>query len=94
MSAFSDPHKISVGVVVDNYMSIDAAAEYSGYNPRYFRKLMRSGAIEGIKIGQVWLVRISSLWMPILRICVYLETAIMDLVFTRNTWAIRSDNDI
>lgn len=61
MSAFSDPQEVSSGVVLDNYMSIEAAAEYSGYNPQYFRKLMRSGAIEGIKIGQVWLVSIESL---------------------------------
>ena len=61
MNAFSDPQDVSAGVVLDNYMSIDAAAEYSGYNPQYFRKLMRSGAIEGIKIGQVWMVSIESL---------------------------------
>jgi hypothetical protein len=61
MNAFSDPQDVSAGVVLDNYMSIDAAAEYSGYNPQYFRKLMRSGAFEGIKIGQVWMVSIESL---------------------------------
>jgi excisionase family DNA binding protein len=48
-------------VVLDNYMSIYAAAEYSGYNPQYFRRLMRRGDIEGIKVGQVWLVKIDSL---------------------------------
>ena len=61
MTAFSDPHEVSAGVVLDNYMSIDAAAEYSGYNPQYFRKLMRTGAVEGIKVGQMWLVSIGSL---------------------------------
>ncbi len=61
MNAFSAPHEVSAGVVLDNYMSIDAAAEYSGYNPQYFRKLVRSGAVEAIKIGQMWLVKIDSL---------------------------------
>jgi hypothetical protein len=61
MSAFSAPQDVSSGVVLDSYMSIDAAVEYSGYNAQYFRKLMRKGAIEGVKIGQVWLVSIKSL---------------------------------
>ena len=61
MSADVDTNEVSAGVVLDNYMSIDAASEYSGYNPQYFRKLMRAGAIEGIKVGQVWLVSIDSL---------------------------------
>jgi excisionase family DNA binding protein len=56
-----NPQDISTGVVLDNYMSIDAAVEYSGYNAQYFRKLMRKGVIEGVKIGQVWLVNIESL---------------------------------
>lgn len=60
MSAFSDPQDVSAGVVLDSHMSIDAAAEYSGYNPQYFRKLIRSGAIEGIKLGQFRLVSIES----------------------------------
>jgi hypothetical protein len=45
-------------------MSIDAAVEYSGYNAQYFRRLMRKDAIEGVKIGQIWLVSIES-WPPI-----------------------------
>ena len=61
MSAFCTPHDLSSGVVLDNFMSIDAAAEYSGYNAQYFRRLMRRGAIEGGKIGQVWLVSIASI---------------------------------
>lgn len=61
MSVFLEPQDVSTGVVLDNYMSIDAAAEYSGYNPQYFRRLMRRGAIKGLKLGQVWLVEIASL---------------------------------
>ena len=33
-----------------------AAAEYSGYNEQYLRRLLRAGRLEGIKIGQVWLI--------------------------------------
>ncbi len=31
---------------------IDAAVEYSGYNAQYLRRLMRKGAIDGVKVGQ------------------------------------------
>ena len=61
MSIFTSPHDISAGVVLDNHMSTQAAAEYSGYNVQYFRRLMRAGVIDGIKVGQMWLVNIDSL---------------------------------
>jgi hypothetical protein len=61
MAIYRDPQDVSSGVVLDGHMSIDAAVEYSGYNAQYFRRLMRKGAIEGVKIGQIWLVSIESL---------------------------------
>jgi excisionase family DNA binding protein len=42
-------------------MPLQSAAEYSGYNLPYLRRLVRNGAISGIKIGQVWLVAFPSL---------------------------------
>jgi hypothetical protein len=42
-------------------MSINAAVEYAGYNAQYFRRLMRKGATEGVKVGQIWLVSIVTL---------------------------------
>lgn len=44
----------SVGPVLDNHMSIQAAAGYSGYNEHYLRKLAKVGTIKAIKIGQGW----------------------------------------
>ena len=60
MTAFSDPQDVSSGVVLDKHMSIHAAAEYSGYNLQYLRRLLRTGSISGLKIGQMWLVEIAS----------------------------------
>ena len=37
------------------------AAEYSGYNPQYLRRLLRSGKLSGVKIGQMWLINLDSL---------------------------------
>jgi excisionase family DNA binding protein len=42
-------------------MSIQAAAEYSGYNLQYLRRIVRKGEVEGVKVGQVWLVNLTSL---------------------------------
>ena len=47
---------ISTSVVVNNHISVQAAAEFSGYSLQYLRRLLRDGKIEGIKIGQVWLI--------------------------------------
>lgn len=61
MMSTSDPHDISDDMVLDNHVSIQTAAEYSGYDLQYLRRLLRTGSIKGLKIGQVWLVEIASL---------------------------------
>jgi len=43
-------------VVVNNHISVKAAAEISGYSLQYLRRLLRSGKLEGFKIGQIWLI--------------------------------------
>jgi excisionase family DNA binding protein len=35
---------------------VQAAASYSGYCLQYLRRLLRNGKLEGVKIGQLWLV--------------------------------------
>ena len=42
--------------VLNNHMSVQMAAEYSGYSLQYLRRLLRSGRVEGVKIGQLWLI--------------------------------------
>jgi hypothetical protein len=61
MNAFSPPQDSSSRGVLDNHMSIQAAAEYSGYNLQYLRRIVRKGEVEGVKVGQVWLVDLTSL---------------------------------
>ena len=56
-------------VVVNNHISVKAAAEISGYSLQYLRRLLRCGKLEGLKIGQVWLIDNSSF-------VAYLERAI------------------
>ena len=42
--------------VLNNHISVQVAASYSGYSLQYLRRLLRNGKIEGTKIGQLWLV--------------------------------------
>jgi excisionase family DNA binding protein len=35
---------------------VQVAAAYSGYSLQYLRRLLRASKVEGIKIGQLWLV--------------------------------------
>ena len=48
-------------VVLEKRISVKAAARFSGYSVQYLRRLLRSGRLDGIKIGQVWLIKIASL---------------------------------
>lgn len=51
----------SPGVVLEKYLSVKAAAETFGYNEQYLRRLLRAGRLEGVKIGQIWLIKLESL---------------------------------
>ena len=42
--------------VLNNHISVQGAASYSGYSLQYLRRLLRNGKVEGTKIGQLWLV--------------------------------------
>ena len=60
MNILSSPQSDG-GLVLDNHMSIQAAAEYSGYNLQYLRRIVRKGEVEGFKVSQVGLANLSSL---------------------------------
>ena len=42
--------------VLNNHISVQTAAAYSGYSTQYLRRLLRNGKLEGVKIGQIWLI--------------------------------------
>ena len=51
------------GLLINGHVTVQAAAEVTGYNIQYLRRLLRSGKLEGIKIGQLWLIEMQSLEM-------------------------------
>ena len=55
-----NPHFGSPEVVLEKHISVKAAAECSDYSIQYLRRLLRGDGIKGVKIGQVWLIKIAS----------------------------------
>jgi len=43
-------------IVLNNLISVKAAALYSGYSLQYLRRLIRSRKLQGLKVGQLWLI--------------------------------------
>ena len=42
--------------VLNNHISVKDAAVISGYSLQYLRRLLRTGKLTGLKIGQLWLI--------------------------------------
>jgi hypothetical protein len=63
MSALNTPIPtiLSTEQVIVNHISVQAATAISGYNVQYLRRLLRAGKLDGVKVGQVWLVNLDSL---------------------------------
>lgn len=63
MSALSTPIPtiLSTEQIIVNHISVQSATEISGYNAQYLRRLLRAGKLEGVKVGQVWLIDLASL---------------------------------
>ena len=49
------------GILLEKHISVQAATDVTGYNIQYLRRLLRSSKLEGIKIGQLWLIEMQSL---------------------------------
>ncbi len=42
--------------VLTNLISVKAAAMHSNYSQQYIRRMLRTGKLVGLKIGQLWLI--------------------------------------
>ena len=63
MISFNTPYisqQSHTGILVNRHLTVQAAAEFTGYNIQYLRRMLRSGALEGVKIGQMWLIDMES----------------------------------
>ena len=53
--------QISTTKVINNHIAVQEAAEITGYNVQYLRRLLRTRKMESIKISQIWLINLASL---------------------------------
>ena len=59
MITFNSPYispESNKGILINGHLTVQAAADATGYNIQYLRSILRSGALVGIKIGQMWLI--------------------------------------
>ena len=49
------------GILVNRHVTVQAASISTGYNIQYLRRMLRSSALMGIKIGQMWLIAMDAL---------------------------------
>jgi excisionase family DNA binding protein len=64
MISFNSPNssqQFHTCILVNRHITVQAAAEVTGYNIQYLRRILRSGALKGCKIGQMWLIEIDAL---------------------------------
>jgi excisionase family DNA binding protein len=63
MSVLSNSFPITVdnSLIIQKHLTVQNAAEVTGYNIQYLRRMLRSGALEGRKIGQMWLIEVDAL---------------------------------
>ena len=64
MISFNFPNispKSHTGILINAHITVQAAADVTGYNIQYLWRMLRSSTLEGIKIGQIWLIEMESL---------------------------------
>jgi hypothetical protein len=61
MISFNSASQTAPGLLFEKHITLQAAAALTGYNIQYLRRLLRSGKLNGAKIGQIWLIELASL---------------------------------
>jgi len=64
MISFNTPsisQQSNIGILINQHITVQAAAAATGYNIQYLRRMLRSGALKGVKIGQMWLIEMEVL---------------------------------
>ena len=47
--------------IVNNCITVKTAETISGYSNQYLRRLLRLNKLQGVKIGQMWLIEMQSI---------------------------------
>ena len=49
------------GVILEDCVTAEAAAELTGYNIQHIRRLTNAGRLEAIRVGRSWLIKVASI---------------------------------
>ena len=63
MISFNSPinsQQSSKGILISQRITEKATADVTGYNIQYLRRMLRSGDLKDIKIGQMWLIEMGA----------------------------------
>jgi excisionase family DNA binding protein len=64
MISLNSPNNVKqshIGILINGHVTVQVAAEVTGYNIQYLRRMLRSGKLRGVKIGQMWLIEMDAL---------------------------------
>jgi hypothetical protein len=48
------------GLIFEKHISVKTVANYTGYNVQYLRRFLRHDPLDGLKVGQIWQISLSS----------------------------------
>ena len=60
-NSLSISQKSNTVILTAQHITVQAAADATGYNIQYLRRILHSGALKGVKIGQMWLIEMDAL---------------------------------
>ena len=60
-SLIHDLSKDTPGVVLDDCVTAQAAADITGYNIQHIRRLALAGTLDAYRVGHSWLIKLRSL---------------------------------
>jgi len=60
-NSFSISQKSNTGILINQHITVQAAANATGYNIQYLRRMLHSGVLKGVKIGQMWVIEMDAL---------------------------------
>ena len=58
----------SSGIITEKFLTVQVACQLTGYNSQYLRRLLRQGKLEGVHVGQAWLIQLDSLFAYLKRV--------------------------
>jgi hypothetical protein len=60
-NAINNSKQLLTSILINGHLTVQAADDVTGYIIQYLRRMVRSGVLRSIKIGQLWWIDMQSL---------------------------------